>query len=128
MMPLSAALPVVTVRVPVSDTGGDIANQAGHDLGCRTCQGQRRILRQRSGGHRHGIGVEAVGDRGRRRAGGDRNRIVGRIAGGHVQCAGQRTRRDIADQPAHHLGCGSDQRQNRIVGERRRIDVERDAV
>ena len=32
-MPLSAALPVVTVSAPVKDAGRDIPDQAGHDFG-----------------------------------------------------------------------------------------------
>ena len=110
---------------PGQGAGRDIADQAGHCLCRRARKRQRRILRQRGRGHRHGIGAEVVGDRGRRRAGGDRNRIVGCIPRGHGERAGERTGRDIADQPADHLGRRADKRQHRIVGKRRGIDRHR---
>ena len=99
----------------------NIPDQSGHYLRRRPRQRQRSILCQRGRSHRHGIGIEAVGDRGRRRTGRDRNRIVGRITRRHRQRTGQRTRRDIPDQPAHHLRRRPCQRQRRIVGQRRCI-------
>ena len=104
LMPLSAALPVVTFRVPVSDPAAISPTRPVTTSAAEPVRVSAVFCASAVGGHRHGIGVEAVSDRGGRRAGGDGNRIVGRIAGGHGQCAGQRTRRDIADQPAHHLG------------------------
>ena len=107
---------------PGQGAGRDIADQAGHCLGRRPGQRQRRVLRQRGRGHRHGIGAEVVGDRGRRRAGGDRDAVVGCIPRGHGERAGQRTGRDIADQAGHHLGCRPDQGQRRVLGQRGGID------
>src|SRR5450631_3031522 len=75
LMPLSAALPVVTVSAPVREPA-DIPDQSGHRLGRRADERQSRILSKSCRGHRHGVGIEAVGDRGRRRAGRDRYAIV----------------------------------------------------
>ena len=46
--------------------------------------------------------------------------VVGRIAGGHGQCPGQRAGRDVADQPGHPPP-PSPPGQRRILGQRRRI-------
>ena len=102
--------------------GGDIADQSGHDLGRRSRQRQRRVVGKGSGGHRHRIGLEAVGDRGGCRAGCDGDRIVGRITGGHGERAGQRPGGNIADQSGHHLGCRSRQGQRRVLRQQSGID------
>src|SRR5262249_56547664 len=109
-----------------ADTGGgETTVQTSPRESRRPRQAQQHVVRQRRGGHGHRVGVEVVGDRGGGRTGDDRDRVVGRIPGGHRQRAGQRAGRDIPDQAAHHLGRRSYQRQRRIVGKRRCVDRDR---
>ncbi len=101
---LSVASPVVTVSAPVSELGRDIADQPAHDLRRRSCQRQHRVVGQGRRIDRHRVARATRGDRGGRRAGGDRYAVVGGIAGGHGERPGQRPGRDIPDQAGHHLG------------------------
>ena len=49
--------------------------------------------------------------------------VVGRIPRRHRQRTGQRASRDIPDQPGHRLRRRADQRQRRILRQRRRVTV-----
>ena len=78
-MPLSAALPVVTVSAPVSELALMSPTSPVTTSAADPVSVSRRILRQGGRGHRHGVGIEVVGDRGGGRAGGDRDAVIGGI-------------------------------------------------
>ena len=99
----SSALPVVTVERPGQRAGSEIADQPGDGLCRRACQRQQRVLCQCRCIDCHRIAIAARADRGRPRAGGDGNRVVGSIPRGHVQCPGQRRGIEIRDQASDRL-------------------------
>ena len=91
VMALSAALPVVTVSVPVSARGVEVADQAGHHEGRRAGQRQHSVVCARVAASTVMMSPRAARrDRGRRRAGGDGDAVVRRVAGGDGQRAGER--------------------------------------
>ena len=100
-MPLSTVSPVVTVSAPVSAPAAMLPTSPVTTSAAEPARVSAVLLASAAAATVIVSLAAARRDRGRRRAGGDRDAVVDRIAGRHGQRPGQRARRDIPDQPGH---------------------------